>query len=118
MPALIRSSIWWPSASQFLTATMTSHTAEAPGAKLVAVASHDGGAAGLPHFASLQELLEKGPPIDAVAAFRSRLTTLGTALRGAIGRSADEATRAHLRAALHRVNEILTGGRASGEVSR
>lgn len=41
--------------------------ADTPGANLVAVASHDGGAPGLPHFDSLQALLERGPSIDAVS---------------------------------------------------
>jgi D-galactose 1-dehydrogenase len=41
--------------------------AETPGATLAAVASHHGSLPGLPHFASIEELLEKGPPIDAVS---------------------------------------------------
>lgn len=38
-----------------------------PGAKLVAVASRNASLPGLPHFATIEELLEKGPPIDAVS---------------------------------------------------
>lgn len=38
-----------------------------PGATLAAVASRNASLPGLPHFATIEELLEKGPPIDAVS---------------------------------------------------
>ena len=38
-----------------------------PGATLAAVASRNASLPGLPHFATVEELLEKGPPIDAVS---------------------------------------------------
>lgn len=38
-----------------------------PGATLTAVASRNASVPGLPHFATIEELLEKGPPIDAVS---------------------------------------------------
>jgi D-galactose 1-dehydrogenase len=41
--------------------------AATPGAALVAVASRNASLPGLPHFATIEELLEKGPPIDAVS---------------------------------------------------
>jgi len=41
--------------------------AATPGVTLAAIASHDGSLPGLPCFKSIEELLEKGPPIDAVA---------------------------------------------------
>ncbi|WP_456622292.1 MULTISPECIES: Gfo/Idh/MocA family protein [unclassified Bradyrhizobium] len=41
--------------------------AATPGATLVAVASRNASLPGLPHFATIEELLEKGPPIDAVS---------------------------------------------------
>src|SRR5262249_9882345 len=37
------------------------------GVVLVAIASHDGSLPGLPYFTGVEELLDKGPPIDAVA---------------------------------------------------
>jgi D-galactose 1-dehydrogenase len=41
--------------------------AATPGAVLAAVASRNASLPGLPHFASVEELLEKGPQIDAVS---------------------------------------------------
>ncbi|QQO21182.1 Gfo/Idh/MocA family oxidoreductase [Bradyrhizobium diazoefficiens] len=41
--------------------------AAVPGATLTAVASRNASMPGLPHFATIEELLEKGPPIDAVS---------------------------------------------------
>lgn len=41
--------------------------AAVPGATLTAVASRNASVPGLPHFATIEELLEKGPPIDAVS---------------------------------------------------
>lgn len=41
--------------------------AATPGATLAAVASRNASLPGLPHFATIEELLEKGPPIDAVS---------------------------------------------------
>ncbi|WP_426609959.1 Gfo/Idh/MocA family protein [Bradyrhizobium sp. McL0616] len=41
--------------------------AAAPGATLAAVASRNASLPGLPHFATIEELLEEGPPIDAVS---------------------------------------------------
>lgn len=41
--------------------------AATPGVTLAAIASHDGSLPGLPYFTSVEALLEKGPPIDAVA---------------------------------------------------
>lgn len=41
--------------------------AAVPGATLTAVASRNASVPGLPHFATLEELLERGPPIDAVS---------------------------------------------------
>lgn len=41
--------------------------AAVPGAMLTAVASRNASLPGLPHFATIEELLEKGPPIDAVS---------------------------------------------------
>ncbi|MCK1361069.1 Gfo/Idh/MocA family oxidoreductase [Bradyrhizobium sp. 199] len=41
--------------------------AAVPGATLTAVASRNASLPGLPHFATLEELLEKGPDIDAVS---------------------------------------------------
>ncbi|MBP0115103.1 MULTISPECIES: Gfo/Idh/MocA family protein [Bradyrhizobium] len=41
--------------------------AATPGATLAAVASRNASLPGLPHFATVEELLEKGPPIDAVS---------------------------------------------------
>ena len=41
--------------------------AATPGATLAAVASRNAELPGLPHFATIEELLEKGPPIDAVS---------------------------------------------------
>ena len=41
--------------------------AAVPGAMLTAVASRNASPPGLPHFATIEELLEKGPPIDAVS---------------------------------------------------
>lgn len=41
--------------------------AATPGATLVAVASRNASLPGLPHFATIEELLAKGPPIDAVS---------------------------------------------------
>jgi D-galactose 1-dehydrogenase len=41
--------------------------AAVPGAMLAAVASRNASLPGLPHFATVEELLEKGPPIDAVS---------------------------------------------------
>ena len=41
--------------------------AAVPGATLTAVASRNASLPGLPHFATIEELLEKGPPIDAVS---------------------------------------------------
>jgi D-galactose 1-dehydrogenase len=38
-----------------------------PGATLAAVASRNASLPGVPHFATVEELLEKGPPIDAVS---------------------------------------------------
>ena len=41
--------------------------AAVPGVTLAAVASRNASLPGLPHFATVEELLEKGPPIDAVS---------------------------------------------------
>jgi D-galactose 1-dehydrogenase len=41
--------------------------AATPGATLAAVASRNASLPGVPHFATVEELLEKGPPIDAVS---------------------------------------------------
>ncbi|KYH00455.1 Gfo/Idh/MocA family oxidoreductase [Bradyrhizobium sp. DOA1] len=41
--------------------------AATPGATLAAIASRNASLPGLPHFATIEELLEKGPPIDAVS---------------------------------------------------
>jgi D-galactose 1-dehydrogenase len=41
--------------------------AAVPGATLTAIASRNASLPGLPHFATVEELLEKGPPIDAVS---------------------------------------------------
>lgn len=41
--------------------------AATPGVKLAAIASHHGSLPELPHFTSVEELLAKGPPIDAVS---------------------------------------------------
>ncbi|MDA9431235.1 Gfo/Idh/MocA family protein [Bradyrhizobium sp. CCBAU 51627] len=41
--------------------------AAVPGAMLAAIASRNASLPGLPHFATIEELLEKGPPIDAVS---------------------------------------------------
>jgi D-galactose 1-dehydrogenase len=41
--------------------------AAVPGARLAAVASRNASLPGLPHFATVEELLEKGPAIDAVS---------------------------------------------------
>jgi D-galactose 1-dehydrogenase len=41
--------------------------AATPGARLAAVASRNASLPELPHFATIEELLEKGPPIDAVS---------------------------------------------------
>jgi len=41
--------------------------AATPGAELTAVASRNASLPGLPHFATIEELLEKGPEIDAVS---------------------------------------------------
>ena len=41
--------------------------AAVPGATLAAIASRHASLPGLPHFATVEELLEKGPPIDAVS---------------------------------------------------
>ena len=41
--------------------------AATPGAELAAVASRNASLPGLPHFATIEELLEKGPEIDAVS---------------------------------------------------
>ncbi|WP_025035228.1 Gfo/Idh/MocA family protein [Bradyrhizobium sp. DOA9] len=41
--------------------------AATPGATLAAVASRNASLPGVPHFATIEELLEKGPPIDAVS---------------------------------------------------
>ena len=41
--------------------------AAVPGATLAAIASRNASLPGLPHFATIEELLEKGPPIDAVS---------------------------------------------------
>ena len=41
--------------------------AATPGATLAAVASRNASLPGLPHFATIEELLQKGPPIDAVS---------------------------------------------------
>lgn len=41
--------------------------AATPGAMLAAVASRNASLPGVPHFATIEELLEKGPPIDAVS---------------------------------------------------
>lgn len=41
--------------------------AATPGAMLAAVASRNASLPGLPHFATIEELLAKGPPIDAVS---------------------------------------------------
>ncbi|MCS3725039.1 Gfo/Idh/MocA family protein [Bradyrhizobium betae] len=41
--------------------------AATPGATLAAIASHDGSLPGVPCFTGVEELLEKGPPIDAVS---------------------------------------------------
>jgi D-galactose 1-dehydrogenase len=41
--------------------------AATPGATLAAVASRNASLPGLPHYATVEELLEKGPPIDAVS---------------------------------------------------
>ncbi|WFU70060.1 Gfo/Idh/MocA family oxidoreductase [Bradyrhizobium sp. CB2312] len=41
--------------------------AAVPGAALAAVASRNASLPGLPHFATVEELLEQGPPIDAVS---------------------------------------------------
>lgn len=41
--------------------------AATPGATLAAVASRNASLPDLPHFATIEELLEKGPPIDAVS---------------------------------------------------
>ncbi|WP_247412904.1 Gfo/Idh/MocA family oxidoreductase, partial [Bradyrhizobium sp. 23] len=41
--------------------------AAVPGATLAAVASRNASLPDLPHFATIEELLEKGPPIDAVS---------------------------------------------------
>ncbi|RQH10918.1 Gfo/Idh/MocA family oxidoreductase [Bradyrhizobium sp. RP6] len=41
--------------------------ASVPGATLAAVASRNASLPELPHFATIEELLEKGPPIDAVS---------------------------------------------------
>lgn len=41
--------------------------AAVPGATLTAIASRNASVPGLPHFATIEELLEKGPPIDAVS---------------------------------------------------
>lgn len=41
--------------------------AAVPGVTLTAVASRNASLPGLPHFATIEELLEKGPPIDAVS---------------------------------------------------
>lgn len=41
--------------------------AAVPGAMLAAIASRNASLPGLPHFATVEELLEKGPPIDAVS---------------------------------------------------
>lgn len=41
--------------------------AATPGAMLAAIASRNASLPGLPHFATIEELLAKGPPIDAVS---------------------------------------------------
>jgi len=41
--------------------------AAVPGAMLTAIASRNASVPGLPHFATIEELLEKGPPVDAVS---------------------------------------------------
>ena len=41
--------------------------AAVPGATLAAIASRNASLPGVPHFATIDELLEKGPPIDAVS---------------------------------------------------
>ncbi|TGN90517.1 Gfo/Idh/MocA family oxidoreductase [Bradyrhizobium yuanmingense] len=41
--------------------------AATPGATLAAVASRNASLQGVPHFATIEELLQKGPPIDAVS---------------------------------------------------
>ncbi|MDD1519091.1 MULTISPECIES: Gfo/Idh/MocA family protein [Bradyrhizobium] len=41
--------------------------AATPGAMLAAVASRNASLPGVPHFATIEELLQKGPPIDAVS---------------------------------------------------
>jgi D-galactose 1-dehydrogenase len=41
--------------------------AATPGATLAAVASRNASLPGLPHFSTIEELLEKGPPVDAVS---------------------------------------------------
>jgi D-galactose 1-dehydrogenase len=41
--------------------------AATPGATLAAIASRNASLPNLPHFATIEELLEKGPPIDAVS---------------------------------------------------
>jgi D-galactose 1-dehydrogenase len=41
--------------------------AATPGAMLAAVASRNASLPGVPHFATIEDLLEKGPPIDAVS---------------------------------------------------
>lgn len=41
--------------------------AAVPGATLAAVASRNASLPGLPHFATIEELLEHGPPIDAIS---------------------------------------------------
>ncbi|GMO97184.1 MULTISPECIES: Gfo/Idh/MocA family protein [Bradyrhizobium] len=41
--------------------------AAVPGATLTAIASRNASLPGLPHFATIEELLEKGPPVDAVS---------------------------------------------------
>ncbi|UWU95399.1 Gfo/Idh/MocA family protein [Bradyrhizobium sp. CB1015] len=41
--------------------------AATPGAMLAAVASRNASPPGVPHFATIEELLQKGPPIDAVS---------------------------------------------------
>lgn len=41
--------------------------AAVPGVTLTAVASRNASLPGLPHFATIEELLEKGPPIDAIS---------------------------------------------------
>lgn len=46
--------------------------AAVPGATLAAVASRNASLPGLPHFATIEELLEKGPHIDAVSLARHR----------------------------------------------